>query len=258
MVSDSEYYTVCYKKDMPDMRKIGSIASERTMARFNEVSISTAKMKIIFEAKAGRSLISEFAKAINGMSIANGTSFLKDKMGEQIFGKSINIYDDAEMKFGIGSRPFDAEGIYGSKLNIVENGVLNHWLLDINTASQLNLKTNGRASVDSGMSIRPSHTNLYLSKSNITVDDLLNKVGNGLYVIETFGFGVNLITGNYSQGASGFLIEDGVVTDKFVQQITIAGNLAEMFMEMEQADNLSFRTYINTPDLYVGEMTVGA
>ncbi|MBT4220487.1 MAG: TldD/PmbA family protein, partial [Rhodospirillaceae bacterium] len=210
---------------------------------------------VVYDPRVSKGLIGHLASAINGASIARGTSFLKDKMGEQVFSSGINIIDDPLRKRGFGSRPFDGEGIATKRMEIVADGRLNTWFLDLASARQLGLETTGHASRGTSSPPSPSTSNLYLEAGSMTPDELMADIKQGLYVTELIGFGVNGITGDYSRGAGGFWIEDGVIAYP-VSEVTIASNLNDMFANMTAADDLTFRYGTDAPTVRIDGMTL--
>lgn len=251
-------YEISYARDKKDLMKaelIGQIAAARTVKRLNAKTIKTNTMPVIFDSRTAKSLLATFSGLVNGAAVARGASCLKDAMGDKIFGDDINIINDPYIKKGLGSKPFDAEGVAHEKLNLIENGVLKNWLLDLRSANQLGLRTNGNASRSVSMAPSPAASNLYIENGKVTVAEMLAEAKNGLYVTETFGMGVNAVTGDYSQGAFGFLIENGEIT-RAVNKITIAANLKDMFKNMVIANDLEFKYSINSPSLLFKEMTV--
>lgn len=255
MQRDYAYSSKRFLGDLESAQKIGQEAAERTLARLNPAKPPTGKSVIVFDQRIGRQILGSFASAINGSAIARGTSFLKNKRGEKIFSAAVNIIDDPLIKRGLASRPCDSEGIAGRKTNLVENGILKEWLLDIATAAQLGLTTTGHASQGLGSTPSPSPSNLYLAAGKKSKDELIANIKSGIYISEVFGMGVNLVTGDYSQGASGFMIENGQISHP-VSEFTIAGHLLEMFKNLEAANDLEFRYGINAPTISVGEMMV--
>ncbi|MFQ5348014.1 MAG: metallopeptidase TldD-related protein [Rhodothalassiaceae bacterium] len=202
-----------------------------------------------------RSLLGHFAQAVNGSGIARGTSFLKDRMGEQVFAPGVSIVDDPLRPRGLKSRPFDAEGIGGRRRNIVEDGVLTSWILDCATARKLGLETTGHASRSVASPPSPAPSNFFLAPGPVTERELIGNVSRGVYVTELIGMGVNPVTGDYSRGASGFLIEAGEIT-RPIQEFTLAGNLKDMFARLMPASDLAFRTGLDAPSCLVEGMTI--
>ncbi len=238
--------------DAPDL--VGRRAGERAVRRLNPRKVATVTAPVIWEPRAATGLVGHLLSAINGAAIARKTSFLKDRLGKPVFAPGITIVDDPYRKRGLGSRPFDGEGVAGPVLKLIEDGVLNHWLLDGATARELGLATNGRASRGTG-SPSPGSTNVTLLPGSVARDDMLASVKSGLYVTDMIGSGVNSITGDYSRGASGFWIENGELTDA-VSEITVAGNLADMYARLVAADDLEYRFGINAPSLMVEGLTI--
>jgi PmbA protein len=255
MQRDHEYSVARHLNDMMSPAVIGQRAAEKTLARLNPTKKATCKLPVVFSPQVGRSLISAFASGINGAAVARGTSFLKDRMGQQLFAPHIRIVDDATRMRGIASRPCDGEGVAASQRIMVDNGILQSWLLDTRSAAQLGLQSTGHASRSMSSPPSPSSTNLYMEAGNITRNAMLANITEGFYVTETFGMGVNTVTGNYSQGASGFWIEQGEIAYP-VSEMTIAGILPDMFAQMTPADDLSFKYSTNTPTLLVEGMTI--
>ena len=176
-------------------------------------------------------------------------------MGEKIFGKNISIINDPLIKRGLASKPFDAEGVTPQRLELVSNGTLNQWLLAMHAANQLGLQTNGCASRGLSSAPGPSPSNLYMENGDVSFKEMIASVKNGLYLTETFGMGINLVTGDYSQGAAGFWIENGEIAYP-VSEITIAGHLKEMFLNLTAANDLEFKYSTNAPTLKIEKMTV--
>ncbi len=255
MERDYDYDTAVYAEDLMDPAEIGRRAAARTLARLNARKVATARVPVVFDKRVAGSLIGHLAGAVNGAAVARGTSFLKDKMGEPVFTAGLSIIDDPHRKRGLASKPFDGEGIANRKREIVADGRLMTWFLDLRSARQLGLETTGHASRGTSSPPSPSSTNLYLPAGTTTPEELMQAVGTGFLVRELIGFGVNLITGDYSRGASGHWIENGVPAYP-VSEVTIAGNLADMFMQISPADDLEFRGATNAPTLRVDGMTV--
>ncbi|MCK5621128.1 MAG: TldD/PmbA family protein, partial [Alphaproteobacteria bacterium] len=195
------------------------------------------------------------ASAANGTAVARGTSFLKDRMGEQIFADGVAIVDDPQRPRGLRSKPFDAEGMANPEMTLVEDGRLRNWILDLRSARQLGLKSTGRAARGTSSPPSPSATNLYMRPGKVSAADLIADIRDGFYVVELIGMGVNMVSGDYSRGAAGFWIENGEVTYP-VSEITIAGNLKDMFMNLTPASDLEFRYGVNAPTIRVEGMTI--
>jgi len=255
MERDYDFSSARFASDLADPQAIGRNAASRALARLNPRKISTQSVPVIFDPRVSKGLVSAFASAINGSAIARGTSFLKDALGTSVFGSPITILDDPHRLRGQGSRPFDGEGVANKKTLLVENGVLKTWLLDIRSANKLGLATTGHATRGLSSPPSPSTSNLALQPGPLSPQELMADIKNGFYVTEVFGMGVNLVTGDYSQGASGFWIENGEKTYA-VSEVTIAGKLQDMFKRLIPASDLEFRYATNAPTLRVEGMMV--
>jgi len=255
MQRDYEYAMTTHLRDLPSPESIGIAAAQRATGRLKPRKLPSQTALIYFEPRVGRSLISAFAGAINGSAITRGTSFLKDALNTQVFAKGVAITDDPLRARGLGSRPFDAEGIAAQAYNFIEDGLLTSWVLDTRSANQLRMKTTGHASRSLSGAPHPSTTNLYLHNGRHSVEELFAELGDGFYVTETIGHGTNLITGDYSLGASGFWIENGQRAFP-VSEVTIAGNLKEMFATLIPANDLTFKYGTNAPTFAVPGMTI--
>jgi PmbA protein len=241
--------------DLESAEKIGRTAGERTVARLNPRKVATRKVPVVFDPRIAGSLVSHLASAANGASVARKTSFLRDKMGQKLFADGIAIIDDPLRKRGLRSRPFDGEGVAGRKLKLVENGRLASWLLDCSTARELGLATTGHAARGVSSVPSPSPTNLHMEPGKLTPEELITDIKDGFYVTDLIGMGVNMVTGDYSRGASGFWIENGQRTYP-VSEVTIAGNLIDIFAAITPANDLTFRYGTNAPTLRLEGLTV--
>ena len=210
----------------------------------------------MFDPRVSGSLVGHLVGAINGASIARKTSFLKDRLGQQLFAKTIQIIDDPLRRRGLRSQSFDAEGVTVRRLAIVEAGVLTSWLLDSATARELGLSTTGHAHRGVSSSPSPGPYNLHLEAGEATPDELISDIAQGFYVTDLIGSGVNGVTGDYSRGASGFWIENGRITYP-VSEVTIAGHLLDMFSSMAVANDLKFRYGVNAPTVRIEGLTLG-
>lgn len=255
METDYDYSYVRFKKDIMSPAKVGKSAAKLAVEKLNPRKIKTCKVPIIFDPRVSKSILSSLCSAINGSSIVKKSSFLADSMSKQIFPENINIIDDPTIEKGLSSEAFDAEGIEGKKIFLVENGVLRNWILDMRSAAKLGLKTNGRASRGISSNPSPSSTNVYMTGGKISPKDMLKEVKEGLYLMDAFGMGTNNITGDYSQGASGFWIENGEIAYP-VSEITIAGNLLNMFKNLTAANDLTLRYSKNAPTIRIDGMTI--
>jgi PmbA protein len=255
MQRDYDYHSAVHLSDLEDAVAIGTRAGERAVARLNPARPKTAKLPVIYDPRASGSLVSHLSSAINGASVARGTSFLKDKMGAQIFARGITIIDDPRRVRGSRSWTFDGEGVPTKTQVLVEDGVLQTWLLDSRSARQLGLKTTGHASRGTGGPPSPSATNLYMQAGTSTPAELMADIKEGLYITDMIGNSLNALTGDYSRGASGFMIRDGALAEP-VAEITVAGNLLDMFMNMTPANDLQFRRGTDAPTIRVDGLTM--
>jgi len=255
MERDYDYSSVRHAADLESAEKIGRSAGERAVARVNPRKVSTRKVPVMFDRRVAGTLVSHLASAANGASVARKTSFLRDKMGQKLFADGVRIIDDPLRKRGLRSHPFDGEGVACKKLALVEDGVLRSWLLDCATARELNLTTTGHASRGVSSVPSPSPTNLHMEAGNVTSEALMADIKDGFYVTDLIGMGVNMVTGDYSRGASGFWIENGKKTYP-VSEVTIAGHLLDMFRALTPADDLEFRYGTNAPTLRLEGLTV--
>jgi PmbA protein len=255
MQRDYDHHSAVHFSDVDDPAKIGHSAGERAVSRLNPIRPKTAKMPVVYDPRVSSSLVSHFSGAINGGSIARGTSFLKDRMGEKIFGDGVFIHDDPRRLRGSRSVTFDGEGVPTRPRALIEGGVLTTWLLDSRSAKQLGLRTTGHASRGAGGPPGPSATNLYLAAGQISAADLMSDITEGIYVTELIGMGINSMTGDYSRGAAGFMIRNGALAEP-VAEITIAGNLLDMFARLIPADDLKFRRGTDAPTLRIDGMTL--
>ena len=256
MERDYAYHSVRHHADLDPAAALGLQAAEQTLRRLNPRRAKSGTYPVILDPRVGRGLLSQLLGAISGTSVARGTTFLKDAMGEALFAPAITIIDEPHRLRGLGSKPFDAEGVANRTRALVEGGVLQSWLLDLRSANQLELATTGHASRSVGGLPHPSSTNCYIAAGTESPAALIASVSAGLYVTELFGSGVNLVTGDYSQGASGIWIENGVLTHP-VSEITLAGHLRDIFRSAVAADDLSFRYATNTPTLRVDGLMLG-
>ncbi len=255
MERDYDYSSALHASDLDSPEKIGTKAGERAAKRVNPRKISTRKIPVIFDPRVAGSLIGHLASAINGASVARKTSFLREKMGEKLFASGIRIMDDPLRKRGLRSHPFDGEGVAVKPLALIEDGVLKTWILDTTTARELNLATTGHAQRGVSSAPSPGATNLHLEPGKLTPQQLIAETGEGLYITDLIGSGVNLVTGDYSRGVSGFMIENGELTYP-VSEVTIAGHLFEMFKSLTPANDLTFRYGTNSPTLRVEGLTL--
>ena len=255
MERDYDYSSAVYASDLADAAAIGKSAGERAVRRLGARKVATCNVPIVFDPRVSRSLVGHLVGAITGPAIARGTSFLKDSLGKRIFPEAITIIDDPHRQRGLRSKPFDGEGIANRRRAIVENGVLTTWLLDLRSARQLGLTTTGHASRGTSSPPSPSPTNLWLEPGAVTAQELIGDIDRGFYVNELMGMGVNGVTGDYSRGAAGFWIENGVLAFP-VSEVTIAGNLKDMYQHLTAASDLEFKTGMDAPTVRIDGVTV--
>tara|TARA_B100001173_G_scaffold202457_1_gene174606 strand:- start:4065 stop:5381 length:1317 start_codon:yes stop_codon:yes gene_type:complete len=246
MERDYEFTNQRFLEDITKADKIGKAASSNAIKKLNSKKISSEKIPVIFDKRISRGILSVLSSAISGSSIARNTSFLKGAIDTEIFNKNINIIDKPNILKGLASRPFDSEGVKSSEIKIVENGILKNYLLDTYYGKKLNLKSNGRAG---------GTTNLFFQNGSISFNDLIKVHPKLLYVTETIGHGSNIVTGDYSVGASGFIIENGEFIYP-VSEITIAGNFKDIFKNLTLADDLEYKYATNSPTTLIEGMTV--
>lgn len=255
MERDYEFAAARHLADLEAPEKIGKEAAERTLKRLGPKKIKSQTMPVIFEKRAASTLIGHFAGAINGKQVAKGTTFLAKDMGKKIFATGVRIIDDPNKKRGLASKPFDGEGVLAETLALIDDGVLKSWLLDCASAREMRLKTNGRATRALAGTPSPGTTNLYMENGTASLEDFLKDAGTAFLVTELIGMGVNPVTGDYSRGASGFLVENGKIVHP-VNEVTIAGNLKDIFASLIPASDLEFKGAVNAPSVLVPSMTV--
>ena len=246
MERDYEYTLKCHLDDIKSAEELGKAAAQNTIRKLSPKKIGSEKIPIIFDKRIAKGILSTFASAISSSAISRGTSFLKDMIGQKIFSDSINIFDKPDIIKGLGSQSFDSEGVKTETLKLVEQGILKHYLIDTYNGKKLNLKSNGRSGGTS---------NLYFDNGTISLKDLLNSNSKSLYITETIGHGSNIITGDYSVGATGFLVENGEFKYP-INEITIAGNFRDMFQNITLANDLEFQYSTNSPTLMIEGMVV--
>ena len=255
MQRDYDYHSTIHLSDLDDPATIGRRAGDRAVARMNPTRPKTAKMPVVYDPRVSGSLVSHLSGAINGASVARGTSFLKDKLGKRLFQNGITIIDDPRRVRGSRSGTFDGEGVPTQRRDIVTDGVLQTWLLDDRTARQLGLKSTGHASRGTTSPPGPSATNLYMEAGTISPADMIGGITEGLYITEMIGNSLNPLTGDYSRGAAGFMIRNGALAEP-VAEITVAGNIIDMFMHLTPANDLVFRRGTDAPTILVEGLTL--
>ena len=246
MERDYEYTSRCHLKDIKEAEELGKLAAEQTVRKLSPKKIGSEKISLIFDKRIAKGILSTFASAISSSAISRGTSFLKDKINQKIFSDKINILDKPDILKGLGSKSFDSEGVKTNTLKLVEQGVLKHYLVDTYNGKKLNLRSNGRCGGTS---------NLYFDNGDISYKDLLNSNSRCLYITETIGHGSNIVSGDYSVGANGFLIENGEFKYP-INEVTIAGNFIDMFKNISLANDLEFKYATNSPTMMIEGMVV--
>ncbi|MDA8937407.1 metallopeptidase TldD-related protein [Candidatus Pelagibacter sp.] len=246
MERDYEFTSKCHLNDIIDPKSLAKIAAEQTIKKLSPKKIGSDKISIIFDKRIAKGLLGSFASAISSSAIARGTSFLKDKIDQQIFSDTISIFDKPDLVKGMGSQCFDSEGVSSEALKLVESGFLKEYLVDTYNGKKLNLKSNGRSG---------GSTNLHFKNGKVSFEELLKINSKSLYITETIGHGSNLVTGDYSVGATGFLVENGELKYP-VSEITIAGNFNDMYKNITLANDLDFKYSVNSPTMMIEGMTV--
>lgn len=254
MERDYDFSSRLHFTDLDEPGEIGRRAGERAVRRLGARKAKTGPVDVIFDPRVARGIAGHLASAINGASVARKTSFLRDSMGAAIASAAITVTDDPLRVRGPASRPFDGEGVEGEPLTMVEAGVLRHWFLSTSAARELGLSTNGRGS-RAGSSVNPTSTNLAIEPGSATPEDLIGSLKSGFYVTEVFGQGVNMVTGEYSRGVSGFWIENGELAYP-VSEVTIASNLKTMFLNMVPANDVDRNFGTAAPTLLIEGMTL--
>ena len=240
--------------DSPE--QIGQEATRRTVRRLGSRSIATQEVPVIFDPEIAQGLLGHIASAASGYSIYKGASFLMGQLGKSIASESVTVVDDGRLPGGLGSRPFDGEGLSTRRTVVVDKGVLTSYLLDTYSGRKLGMASTGNASRSVGENPTVGATNLFLSPGTHSPEEILKSTKRGLLVTELIGFGVNMVTGDYSRGAVGFWIENGEIVHP-VEEVTIAGNLRTMFTDIEMIGNdLQFRGRIASPTVKLRKMMV--
>jgi PmbA protein len=257
MQRDHAWHSARYLADLESAVDIGRRAGERAVARLNPTRPKPGKYPVIFDPRVASSLLGHFAGAITGSAIARKTSFLRDKLEAQVFAPGVTIVDDPLRPRGLRSRPFDAEGVRVARRELVSGGLLKSWIADSASARQLGIAPTGHAARGVGGAPGASPSNLYIEAGSRSREELLASVPEAVLVTELIGHGVNGVTGDYSRGAAGFMVRNGEIAEP-VAEITVAGNLIDMFATLEAASDLEFRRGVDAPTILVPEMTVAA
>jgi PmbA protein len=256
MERDYWYTSARHLADLESPEKIGREAARRAVRRLGARKGETVEVPVVFDPQTAASLIRSVAVAASGPSLYRGTSFLIGQRGQIVASPRVTIVDDPLMPQGLGSRPFDGEGLPSRRTVLVERGVLTSYLLDTYSARRLGLAATGHAAREGGGGVTVGYTNLHLEPGHWTPEEIVRSVDRGLYVTELIGFGVNFVTGDYSRGAVGFWIEGGELAYP-VEEITIAGNLRQMMQDVEMVGrDLAFRDQTAAPTLKIARLTV--
>jgi PmbA protein len=257
MQRDHAWHSARHLENLESAPEIGRRAGERAIARLNPSRPKPGRYPVIFDPRVSASLLGHFSGAISGSSIARKTSFLQDRLGQTLFAGGVTIVDDPLRPRGLRSRPFDGEGVRVERRELVSGGILNSWIAESASARQLGIMPTGHAARGAGGAPGASPSNLYLAPGQRSREALLAAFPEAVLIVEMMGQGVNGVTGDYSRGAAGFMVRDGAIVEP-VAEITIAGNLVDMFATLEPASDLEFRRGIDAPTILVPEMTVGA
>ncbi len=255
METDYDYSSAVYFSDLRKPEDIGQTAGTRVVKKLGARKVPSQKVPIVFDPRVARGLVSSFLSAINGASVARGTTFLKNAMNTEIFARHVTIVEDPHRDRGLRSKPCDAEGLPNGRRNLIDRGVLTSWILDLRSARQLKLAPTGHAARGPGGPPSPSSTNVYLVAGGSAPSGLMSDIKQGFYVTDLVGQGVNMVTGDYSRGAVGFWIENGQLAYP-VSEVTVAGNMKEMFKQLTPASDLELRFGIDAPTVRIDGMTV--
>jgi len=255
MERDYAFHSAVHGGDLEDPETVGRRAGERTVRRLDPRQAKTGRYPVVYDPRVANSLVRALAGAINGAAIARGTSFLKDAMDQRIFPEHITIVDDPHRARGLKSKPFDAEGLPNQTRHVIDQGRLTTWIMSLSSARQLGLPSTGHASRGTGAPPSASPTNFYMAPGTVSPDELIADIPEGFYVTEMMGQGVNMVTGDYSRGAAGFWIENGKLAYP-VSEVTVAGNLKDMFGRLVPANDLEFRFGTDAPTVRIDGMTL--
>lgn len=255
MERDYAYHSTVYGSDLESPAEIGARAGRQAVAKLNPRKVKSQTVPVIFDPRLSGGFLGNLCGAISGAAIARGTSFLKDRLGQSVFAPGIQVVEDPHVRRGLRSKPFDAEGLPNHRRHLIEDGVLTTWILDLRSSRQLGLAPTGHATRGTSGPPSPSPTNVYLAPGPLSPTELMADIQDGLYVTELMGQGVNGVTGDYSRGAAGFWIENGQIAYP-VSEITIAGNLKDMFRRTVPASDLRLRYGIDAPTIRIDGMTV--
>lgn len=257
MQRSSDWHSARYLEDLKTAEAIGLKAAQNTIEKMMPGKMKSGAMPVVFDRRVGAGLVGFLTGAITGSAMARRTSFLLDRLGDQIFAKGITIVDEPHRLRGLRSRPFDGEGLPVTGGKLIDQGVLTTYLIESASARQLGVKPTGHASRGVGGSPGVTPGNLHIEAGDLTPEALMADIKDGVYVTETIGSGFNGVTGDYSVGASGFRIENGKLAGP-VAEFTIAGNMKDIFLDLQAADDLEFMRVTNVPTLRTNSMTVAS
>jgi PmbA protein len=251
------WYTVNRRyRRLEDAAAVGRKAAERALRRLGARKVPTRQVPVVFDQEMAAGLVRTLASAASGYAIYKAASFLVGKVGQAIAANGFTVIDDGTIPGGLGSKSFDGEGVATRRMVLVEDGALRSYLLDTYSARKLSMRSTGNASRDVGSAPGVAPTNMWLEPGAASPQEIIRSVKSGLYLTEMMGSGVNLVTGDYSRGATGIWIENGELAYP-VEEITVAGNLKDMLMAVEAIGNdLEWRGRIAAPTLLIGRMTV--
>ncbi|MDR3179734.1 MAG: hypothetical protein LBT70_02440 [Holosporaceae bacterium] len=249
---DYAYSNAIYVADMKTPEQIAQEAADMTVKKLGARKIKSCRVPILFHKRVGRTLLKNLLNALNGSAVAKGTSFLKDKLSQRVFSEGLNVSDRYDLDRGLRSRPFDADGLECVNTKLIHSGVINSFLLNTKYANKLGLASTANSS--GGNLISPNE--VFIENGDISFEDLLKNIKQGLFVVDVLGKGLNIITGNYSQGAAGFWIENGEITYP-VHEITIAGNFVDMFSNCMIGADLEIKSGFGAPTILLEEMIAG-
>ncbi len=255
MQRDYHSHTARHLSDLESATDIGTEAGRRAVARLDPVRLASGPMTVVFHPRVASSMLGHFAGAITGAAIARKTSFLLECLGKPVFGKHVTIVDDPWRRRGMRSRAFDAEGLPTHQVKLIDGGLLTQWIADTASARQLGIDPTGHAARGGSGPPGASTSNLHLAAGTMTLAELMGDITEGFYVTELIGMGVNGLTGDYSRGASGLRIVGGELAGA-VAEVTIAGNLKDMFAALVPANDLVFRNATNAPTVRIDGMTL--
>ena len=256
MKTDYDYDYGLFLSNLRSTKDIGERAARRTLGKLNAKHISTNTMPVILDQRIAGDLFQSFLGGINGQSIVRKTSFLKEDMNKTLFPKSITIKDKSRLENGRNSRPFDDEGVVAGDLILVENGVLKSWILDHTSAKKLGLKTTGHAKRSLSSPSTPSYSNIVFEGTTHSKSQVIEDIDFGFYITDLMGDGGDIVSGNFSSGANGFLIERGKITTP-IHEATVAGNLKDMFKDLVLCDDFEGKGGLDAPSLFIPKLAVG-